>query len=128
MRFLIFFAALMSANAMAEVGDITCIAKQFTVTDKGMKDEVEKKLDVEMKAGSAVRLSIDIGDRYFVLAGDNATGDYLLTQAWGEGYRHGINATGSFTSSGRMQISLVEETRVFKLECNKVMANAFPRE
>jgi len=128
MRFMILLSVLLPSFAFAELGDIDCIAKQFTVTEKGIQDEIEKPLVVETQIGSAIRLVADIGDHAYVLSGDTVTGDFMLTQAWGPEYRRGINATGSFTSTGRLQISLVEEEKVFKLVCVQVRASQFPAE
>lgn len=128
-RNILFFAlALMGMNAAAAIGEITCVARQFEITRNGLKDEEEKPLLVDKKVGSTIVMTVDIGERAFVLNGDTFTGDFLLTQAWGQDYTSGINTTGSFNSSGRMTISQVIVNKVFKLECSKTLASDFPRE
>lgn len=125
---LILVAAVLPAFAQAEPGDIGCTAKQFEITSKGMINEIEKPLTVDTKVGTALQLSVEIGDRAYSLSGDTKDGDFLLTQAYGEDYTSGMNATGSFTSTGRMQISVVDGNKVFKLECKKVSLADFPQE
>jgi len=115
-------------NTFAAVGDIHCTAKQFEITRDGLANQIEIPLKVVSKNGSALNLSGDIGQRAFVLSGDTHSGDFLLTQAWGDDYTTGINTAGSFNSSGRMTLSLVEVNKVFKLECTKTLASEFPRE
>jgi hypothetical protein len=118
-----------SLAAMAEVGDISCVAKQFTVGASELRDYVEKPLVLESKVGTSVRYGVDIGGRYYSLVGDTAgTGDFLLTQAWGPEYTFGINSRASFNSTGHLQMSQVEQDKVFRLECARVTSTSFPKE
>lgn len=121
-------AVLLPSFAFADVGDVNCTAKQFTVTNDGLKDQIEKPLTVEQKNGSVIRLGVEIEGRAYILSGDLTAGDFILTQVWGPEYHQGINTTGSFTSTGRMQISMVDEAKVFKLVCTRVSASDFPKE
>ncbi len=105
-------------TAFAEIGDITCTARQFTINEGGMKDAVDIKLE-EQRNGPSVRFSGVIGDRSFSVIGDLQYGDFLLTQSLAPDWTVGIISTGSFTSTGRLQISQVIGLKVFKLECNK---------
>lgn len=123
-----FFALTLtvSMSVQAEVGDISCLARTYKVTDKGLKEETVKELVTDFKAGKSIHMTVDILERSYFLTGDN--GDYLLTQTWGPDGILGMNATGSFNSAGRMQISWVDSEFVSKLECRKILASEFPNE
>lgn len=126
--FILVLPLLVSIHARAAIGDIKCTAEQFEVTKGGLKDHVIKPLTLEKEAGSVRIFSVDIGERGYVLNGDVKSGDFMLTQAWGPDYTFGIQATASFTSDGRLQISHVEQTKVFKLVCVKTTESQFPKE
>src|SRR4051794_25966965 len=116
MKYALSLMAFFSINAMADLGDINCIAKQFEVGESALKNLIEKPLILETKTGSVVAYSVDIGDRFYRLSGDVVSGDFIITQTQGPDYNAGINATGSFNSVGRLQISQVDGAKVFKLE------------
>lgn len=127
-KLIVLFLFTVGFQAHAALGDIRCMAIQFEISKAGMKDYVEKPLNMDRRDSVVVMMSVDIGERGYVLSGDVASGDFLLTQAWGQDYTTGINMTGSFNSRGRMTISMVEVNKVFKLECTKTLASDFPRE
>lgn len=117
-----------SLHSHAQTIDFSCVAESFEVTSSQLKNHVRKPLRLVSQTGSYVNYSVDIGERSFILSGDLASGDFLLTQSWGEGYTNGINATGSFSSVGRLQISQVQGSLVFKLLCLKKASTEFPKE
>jgi hypothetical protein len=127
-KLVLLFFFTVGIQAHAAIGAIACVATQFEISKGGLKDYVEKPLNVDRRDSPVVTMNVDIGERAYVLSGDLVSGDFLLTQAWGQDYTTGINMTGSFNSSGRMTISMVEGNKVFKLECTKTLASDFPRE
>ncbi len=127
-KLVLLFFFTVGIHAHAAIGAIACVATQFEISKGGLKDYVEKRLNFDRRDSPVVTMDVDIGERAYVLSGDLVSGDFLLTQAWGQDYTTGINMTGSFNSSGRMTISMVEVNKVFKLECTKTLASDFPRE
>ncbi len=125
---MLFLIAFLSSAATAEVGDFNCTAKSFKVTADGIQEKVEVPMIVDNKVGTSIHMTADIGERSYFLSGDLKSGDFLITQTWGPDGTLGMNATGSFTSTGRMQISWVDGPVVSKLECRKILASDFPNE
>lgn len=114
------FLILGVPSAFAAIGDITCTAHQWEMTENGTKDDITIKLD-EHRIGPSIRFSGVIGGRAYSLIGDTQWGDFMLTQSEAPDWTVGLNATAAFTPSGRMQISQVIGVKVFKLECLKQM-------
>jgi hypothetical protein len=126
MRFVLLIVSLLGYQAIADVGDIQCFAHQYELSDGKLINEIKMPLIIEFERGNSVVYSVDIGARHFSLNGDVQTGDFLATQTWGEDYTYGIVATGTFDSTGRLQITLVEKTKIYKLVCAKTLASSFP--
>ncbi len=110
---------LLVLGGRAFAQEIHCVARQFEVTHQGNKNQQEKRFVIKADASEFASESVDLGSRAFSFSANLSRGDFMLTQSWGENYTEGINATGSFDSTGRMQISQVIVNQVYKFECRR---------
>lgn len=81
--------------------------------------EQKVELGPTFQAGGHVILEGQIEDRAFTVNGDEKTGDFLISITVGPHYTQGVIATTRATSDGRLQISTVDKTTVYKLECRE---------
>jgi hypothetical protein len=130
------------AFAMAAVGDIKCTAQHRVISSLGIKEEEVVPMVKDHEDIRSIHFIAEVRGRTFALSGDPMTGNYTISQTWGVDYAEGILVSATFDNNGHMQVSSVETlivddsnpknplygSRVYKLECDKVLASAFPKE
>ncbi|MNK51246.1 hypothetical protein D3C87_701440 [compost metagenome] len=115
MRALIFISILMAG--LTAQAKIECKATVTEFLADGSKRYEEKALTTDLENDVNIILSADLDGRSFVLSGNKPDNTYFLSITWGEGYRQGTLATAAFSPAGRMQVSMVDNSLIYKVEC-----------
>ncbi len=115
---LILVLGVFSNLAFAAPGDIRCVAEQFEIMPNELKNHVKKEL-VKTKEGVFTFYTAEIGEYAYTMNPNMPHGEYSLTVSWGPDWTSGMSTTGTFGAGNRMVISLVDQTKVFKLACVK---------
>lgn len=117
MKFLaMLFFSLMTGVAQAAVECKASVTETFA---DGTQRREEAVLKTEVDNGHDIILSAELDGRAFVLSGNHSDEIYMLSITWGPDYRIGSLTTGSFSPKGRLQISMVDNALVHKVECFK---------
>ncbi|HMN70134.1 MAG TPA: hypothetical protein PKC28_16465, partial [Bdellovibrionales bacterium] len=81
--FIAILILLTGHQAMAAVGDIRCMVRDFEIQGSQTIEKGAVELKVTAKNAVALRMEADLGEKSYVLSGDLVTGDFLLSQVWG---------------------------------------------
>lgn len=119
MKFSVLAIILMAWVGPAAANSIVCTAIMRNVTDQGEVVSARKALPLIESAGEYEIYQTDLNQRAYTARYKPASEEVMLTISNAPDYTVGINATGTFNSAGRAQISSVEKVLVHKLECYK---------
>jgi hypothetical protein len=110
-------ATLAATFAWAE--NIKCTAEVFESLSDGSMREASVPLIVEKESAKNITLTADLDGKGFTFSGDKENGPYLVSITDEPDYTKGSLTTASFSPEGRLQLSVVVQTLVHKLECFK---------
>lgn len=102
----------------AGLEEVTCTAEQWEVVNQAVVNH--QKLDMKAsKEGAFTFLKAKVGERAYTVNETSTTDEFFLSQSWGPDYTSGILTTLAFGSSKRVQLSFVDNNKVFKIVCLK---------
>lgn len=105
---------LASLSAQAR---IACTASVLEFFADGTSRRESAELKVDLETVKDISMSAELDGRAFVFNGSKEDNTYLVSITWGPDYRTGALTTASFNPAGRLQISMVDNGLVHKLEC-----------
>lgn len=114
-----FFALAFSVQAFAfGLEGITCTAEQWVVRDNAIRDHHKLEMKEELEGGFRF-LKANVGGYAYTVNPNSSADELMITQSWGEGYTSGVMTTAAFGSSKRVQLSVVDKNKVWKIVCLK---------
>ncbi|WP_413290409.1 hypothetical protein [Bdellovibrio sp. HCB337] len=111
---LIFMMALQTHAAPK----FNCTAEVFESLSDGSVRTKKVPLKVENESVTRITLSADLDGRGFTFSGEKE-GPYFVTISEEPDYTKGSMTTANFSKEGRLQLSVVNQSLVHKLECFK---------
>ena len=115
--FFVLISTLVFSSAFA--AKIECTAQVFESLPNGSNRHMSVPLTVEKETAQSITLTADLDGKGFTLSGDKENGPYLVSITDEPDYTKGSLTTASFSPEGRLQLSVVVQTLVHKLECFK---------
>ena len=113
------FALAFSGQAFAfGLEGITCTAEQWVVRDNAIHDHHKLEMKEELEGGFRF-LKANVGGYAYTVNPNSSADELMITQSWGEGYTSGVMTTAAFGSSKRVQLSVVDKNKVWKIVCLK---------
>lgn len=102
----------------AGIEEVTCTAEQWEVVNQDIVNY--QKLEMKpVQEGAVTFLKAKAGEHAYTVNETSTTGEFFLSQSWGPDYTSGILTTLAFGASKRVQLSFVDNNKVFKLVCLK---------
>jgi hypothetical protein len=105
-------------SAFAANSSIECTAQVFESFDDGSSRHNQLPMTVEVENAAHLVLSADLEEHAFILNGPKE-GPFRISIVDAPNYTKGSVSTADFSKDGRLQLSTVNGTLVYKLECFK---------
>jgi hypothetical protein len=117
--FILSLCGLISSTALATNSKIICTAEKSQIVSAGELVSEKKDLSIVDESNFYILLSTDLGEKNFSFSGDLQTGIFYLSIADLPELTRGVMTTASFSKDARLQLSIVDQSTVFKLECTQ---------